>query len=414
MKQFITIFCVLIFATPVFTQEEVIEEEVIEKKVQLEAQMESIELKKKKNEGIKFSAKSWDEMLIEAKADNKLIFVDAYAQWCGPCKTMSKRVFPVKKVGDFFNAQFVNAKIDMEKGEGLKLAKQYHVRAYPTFLFVDGYGKVIHRSVGYHNPDQLLELGGTASNPMMQLAALDAMYEKGERNSDFLYQYVFAKAESMDGSHRAIAEEYLATQSNWQSDKNMELIYKLTDDATSKMFQYFVENKSAFIEKYGERAVGGKIQGLVQAALYDKDGDVITNAEKIFPLVYPERADEMVSSFKMLYYLGAGDGEKYAQASIAHYEKYEPVDWDELNEVAWNFYEVVEEKKALKKGVKFAKKSIKMSNQYYNNDTLAALYFKLGKKGKALKTANKAIYLANEEGEDASETIKLLEQIKAL
>jgi thioredoxin-related protein len=406
MKQFITIFfCALVFTTTVFAQEEIIEEEV---------QFEEVTPVKKKNEGIKFSTKSWSEMLTEAKADNKLIFVDAYAQWCGPCKTMSKRVFSVKKVGDFFNAQFVNAKIDMEKGEGPKLAKQYHVRAYPTFLFVDGDGKVVHRSIGYHNPDQLLELGSKASNPMMQLASLDAMYEKGERNPDFLYKYALAKSESMDGSHRAIAEEYLATQSNWKSDKNLEFIYKLTDDATSKMFQYFVKNKADFIEKYGERAVGGKIQGLVQAALYDKEGDVLANAAKIFPIVYPERANEMVSSFKMLHYFGAGDGEKYAQASIAHYKEYKPAAWDELNEVAWNMYEIVDEKKYLKKGVKFAKKSIKMSNQYYNNDTLAALYFKLGKKGKALKAANKAIYLAKEEGEDASETLKLLEQIKAL
>jgi hypothetical protein len=249
---------------------------------------------------------------------------------------------------------------------------------------------------------------------MMQLSSLDAMYEKGERNPDFLYKYALAKSETMDGSHGTIAEEYLATQSNWQSDKNMEFIYKLTDDATSKMFQYFVKNKAVFTEKYSERAVAAKIQGLVQASLYEKDGDVLANAEKIFPVVYPERAAEMVSSFKMLYYLGAGDGEKYAKVSTAHYKEYQAQSWDELNEVAWNFYEVVEEKKYLKKGVKFAKKSIKMSNQYYNNDTLAALYFKLGKKGKALKVANKALYLAKEEGEDATETMKLLKEIKAL
>ncbi|MFT4973461.1 MAG: thiol:disulfide interchange protein, partial [Saprospiraceae bacterium] len=162
MKQLTIIFFALIFATTIFAQKETIQKEL---------QQEVIKKERAKNEGIKFSTKSWAEMLTEAKADNKLIFVDAYAKWCGPCKTMSKKVFPVKKVGDFFNAQFVNAKIDMEKGEGPKLAKQYHVRAYPTFLFVDGDGKVVHRSIGYHNPDQLLELGSAASNPMMQLSS---------------------------------------------------------------------------------------------------------------------------------------------------------------------------------------------------------------------------------------------------
>lgn len=364
--------------------------------------------------GIEFTKKSWAEILQEAKAENKIVFVDAYTSWCGPCKAMAKKVFTDQKVGDFFNAQFVNAKIDMEKGEGPKLAREYNVRAYPTFLFVDGDGKIVHRSIGYHNPDQLLELGSAASNPMMQLSSLDAMYAKGERDADFLYKYALAKSEVMDGSHRAIAEEYLTTQSNWKSDKNLEFIYKLTDDATSKMFQYFAANKAVFIEKFGNRAVSGKIQGLVQASLYDREGDVLENAKKIFPIVYPERGEEMISSFTMLHYLGAGDDEKYAQAAIKHYKKFDAQAWDELNEVAWNFYENIEEKKYLKKGVKFAKKSIKMSNQYYNNDTLAALYYKMGKKGKALKTANKAIYLAKEEGEDDTETQKLLEKIKKM
>ena len=385
MKQLITIYLVLFIGTSIFAQN-----------------------------GIQFMEKSWTEILQKAKAENKIVFVDAYTAWCGPCKAMAKKVFTQKKVGDFFNAQFVNAKIDMEKGDGPKLAREYNVRAYPTFLFVDGDGKIIHRSIGYHNSDQLLELGSAASNPMKQLASLDAMYAKGERNSDFLYKYALVKSETMDGSHEAIAEEYLATQSNWKSDKNLEFIYKLTDDATSKMFQYLAANKEVFIEKFGNRAISGKIQNLVQAALYAKDGDVLANAEKIFPAVYPERAEEMISSFKMLHYLGAGDDEMYAKSSIQHYKKFDAQAWDELNEVAWNFYENVEEKKYLKKGVKFAKKSIKMSNQYYNNDTLAALYYKLGKKGKALSAANKAIYLAKEEGEDDTETQKLLEKIKKM
>lgn len=365
-------------------------------------------------DGIQFTQKPWTEILQKAKTENKLVFVDAYTTWCGPCKAMSKKVFPDKKVGQFFNAQFVNAKIDMEKGEGPKLAQQYKVRAYPTFLFVDGDGKVVHRSIGYHDTKQLLELGSDASNPMKQMASLDAMYAKGEKNPDFLYKYALAKSEEMNGSHRPIAEEYLASQSNWKTDKNLEFIYKLTDDATSKMFEYFAKNKAVFIEKFGDRAVSGKIQGLVQAALYSREGDVLANAEKIFPAVYPERAEEMVSSFKMLHYLGSGDDENYAKTSIKHYKKFDARTWDELNEVAWNFYENVEKKKYLKKGVKFAQQSIKMSNQYYNNDTLAALYYKLGKKGKALAAANKAIYLAKEEGENPKETEKLIEKIKGL
>ena len=47
-----------------------------------------------------------------------------------------------------------------------------------------------------------------------------------------------------------------------------------------------------------------------------------------------------------------------------------------------------------------------------NTDTVAALYYKLGKKGKALKNANKAIELAKATGEDYSSTELLIEKIK--
>ncbi|GAH00631.1 unnamed protein product, partial [marine sediment metagenome] len=69
-------------------------------------------------QGINFNVHSFEEAIKTAKAENKLIFVDAYTTWCGPCKWMSKNVFTEGKVGDYFNESFVNVKIDMEKGEG--------------------------------------------------------------------------------------------------------------------------------------------------------------------------------------------------------------------------------------------------------------------------------------------------------
>ena len=47
-----------------------------------------------------------------------MIFLDAYASWCGPCKMLQKNVFTKKAVGDFYNSKFINVKMDMEKGEG--------------------------------------------------------------------------------------------------------------------------------------------------------------------------------------------------------------------------------------------------------------------------------------------------------
>lgn len=109
------------------------------------------------NEGIKFKNISFTDALAEAKATNKLIFIDAYAVWCGPCKWMEANTFTDQKVGEFFNENFINLKIDMEKGEGPGIAKKYQVSAYPTMFFIDGKGKVVHRIIGAVQPSDLLK-----------------------------------------------------------------------------------------------------------------------------------------------------------------------------------------------------------------------------------------------------------------
>ncbi len=100
------------------------------------------------SKGIVFENGNFEEALIKAKAENKIVFVDCYTSWCGPCKMMAKTVFTQEEVGEFFNANFVSLKIDMEKGEGPEFATKYGVQVYPTFLFIDSTGKLIQSSKG--------------------------------------------------------------------------------------------------------------------------------------------------------------------------------------------------------------------------------------------------------------------------
>lgn len=97
------------------------------------------------SQGIQFESGTWTDALKKAKSQNKLIFLDAYASWCGPCKKMTQNIFPNKNVGDFYNANFINTKIDMEIGGGPTIAARYKVDAYPTLLFINGDGQLIHK-----------------------------------------------------------------------------------------------------------------------------------------------------------------------------------------------------------------------------------------------------------------------------
>jgi thioredoxin 1 len=110
--------------------------------------------------GIIFQQDAWGKVIQKAKAENKLIFMDAYTTWCGPCKAMQAKVFPDKKLGSFFNDNFVNVKVDMEAGEGLALGIKYPVKGYPTLFFIDPKsGKIVNQALGYKTPEQLLQIG---------------------------------------------------------------------------------------------------------------------------------------------------------------------------------------------------------------------------------------------------------------
>jgi thioredoxin 1 len=109
--------------------------------------------------GIVFFEGSWEEALAKAKSEGKLIFLDAYAEWCGPCHRMSENEFPNPKLGKFFNRHFINVKMDMERGVGPKLASRFSMTAYPTLYFIDCKGMPVSTNVGYRTADQLMDLG---------------------------------------------------------------------------------------------------------------------------------------------------------------------------------------------------------------------------------------------------------------
>ena len=363
--------------------------------------------------GIQFTQGTWKELLARADKEDKLIFMDAYAEWCGPCKKMAKDVFTQKEAGDFFNTKFINVKMDMEKGEGIGLSSDFGIMAYPTLLFIDAKGKVVHRAVGYHTTDLLLDLGEAALDPNRNISSINARYEEGDRSPELLRNLAQVKYDAMDGSYSQIAEEYLATQQNWNSDENMEFIYRMVDDLDSKMADHLLENRKEFENKFGEQAIAGKINELVQNTVSKAETEAdLKKVEQLYARAYPDKAGEMAGRLKMGYYAQREDWDNFAKAATSFYEKYPAQSWDELNEIAWIFYEVADGKKNLQTAVKWAKQSVKMEENYFNTDTLAALHYKLGKKGKALKYANKAIKLAQAAGEDYSSTEQLIQQIK--
>jgi len=108
--------------------------------------------------GVRFFTGTWEALLLEAKRQNKPIFVDFYATWCGPCKMLERYTFSNPEVGAFTDKHFLAYRIDAEKGEGPRLANQFRVRAYPTIVFLTPQGTELGRQVGYVDAPTFLSL----------------------------------------------------------------------------------------------------------------------------------------------------------------------------------------------------------------------------------------------------------------
>ena len=374
-------------------------------------------------QGMKFEEnKSFKDLLAIAKKENRLLFLDAYTTWCGPCKLMAKNVFPQESVGEFYNANFINSKIDMEKGEGIELAKKYNVRAYPTYLFINGDGEVIHRVTSYYDAPEFIEVGKDAIDPTKQMGALKKKFEAGDKDPEFLKSVikVFAFADA-DLATKAAATYFAGKKNEPLSQEDFSYLFSLTKDSNSPLFPEFISRKAEIIKVMPEENYNKVLNNLKTNALFNDSYDAKTkvfNEKKYVTEASKTMSAGNVSSMllksKMRVAAINKDKKEYQKLSMEYYKDGSSAEFSsaELNSIAWNFFENATEKVALEKALLWAKQSVKLDESYANTDTLANLYFKTGDKANAKIWATKSIELAKKEGEEYAETQALLDKVK--
>jgi thiol-disulfide isomerase/thioredoxin len=214
------------------------------------------------NREVEFEHTAWKKVLKKAKKQDKLIFVDCYTSWCGPCKMMAKDVFTQDHVADYFNSNFVNFKVDMEKGEGPDLKPGWKITAYPTFLVINSKGEIIHRIVGAYGADEFISYVKEAQTKDKNFAALSKAYEAGQRDGEFMFSYLRAlRLASLGKEEARKAKKYIASLQKEEllKKENWNIIKFFMKEPLTDEFRYVLENRSRFAELVGQEEIDNKI-----------------------------------------------------------------------------------------------------------------------------------------------------------
>lgn len=364
-------------------------------------------------QGIEFHKGDWDSAVKQAAKEKKGIFVDAYAVWCGPCKWMAKTTFPDEKVGKFFNDNFISVKMDMEKGEGIDLAKKWDVKAYPTLLFFDSNGNKTHRASGAQDVDGFIALGNDAMDPEKQVFTQAQKYADGERDPQFLYNHAMA----LNVAYlpvKEVAEAYMATQKDddWTTKENWLFIRSMVRTSDHSLFKKIIDNRDAFEKVAGEELDIYVNQVLTQdiiGVMRSKSEDDLKALKKKYKEMVPKDAAALGAKADYMFY--RMDKDKGPKAAENYFDNYCD-NWNELNSAAWDYYEKQDDKKKLEKALSWAEKSIKMEENWYNTDTKANLLAKLGRTKEAAEMAQRSVEVGQAAGEDTKETEDLLKKLQ--
>lgn len=206
-----------------------------------------------------------EQASAKAKAENKLIFLDAFTTWCGPCKMMARTVFTQQQVGDAMNPKFVSVKIDMESAYGAPLAKKLQVTAYPTFIIFNADAQEIGRFLGGSSAEEFLKKVEEKSQDNSS-ALMEQRWQQGDRDPQFLKDYLKTlSATYKTNEANDVAEAILDGQEEtFAADSTLrDIFFRCINNPFAKSFVYTAKNPELLKALAGNRLTEAKIQSVL-------------------------------------------------------------------------------------------------------------------------------------------------------
>lgn len=378
---------------------------------------------------------TWAQAKNKAKTENKYIFLDCFATWCGPCKMMDKDVYPMDSVGDAFNRRFVALRIQCDSTkddneatriwypDAHQIITEYKITAYPTFLFLSPDGNIVHKGIGYQPTYDFVSLAAEALNPDKQYYTLLKQYKDGEKHyASTAYLAVAAKKLNDPETAYRIAADYehnyleKLNDADFCTRENLTFFREFAKNLTSKarIFGWYLHHAEIVDsimqqKEYSKRFVNyiifkEEINPRIETAQKEKGAPDWRMISKIidrkFGNVYVE--DNLLLA-KVNWYQIAKDWKNYTKYLILKSERDSIANMPKsfssmavLNHTAWEIFQHSDVQEELEKALVWSNLAMDMASRLNPNimDTKANLLYKLNKKQEALALEEKASDLA--------------------
>ena len=379
-------------------------------------------LTRAQEQGIRFDkSMSWREVVEKATRENKYIYVDVMATWCGPCQAMVKNIFPQREVGDFYNEHFICLKLQTDKtAKDDEYVKAWHkevndictkakIKVLPTSLYYNPQGELVHIIPG-GMPDagRFVEAGKIALDENRQIFTCLKKYEAGERDVEFLYE--------LSVNFLMLGDKVMARKVGntfWQTitpeerllDKGIRYAADFFESVDDAMLPLFMDHPERVDAVLGKGVADQKVIRAIEAKYINplmKDSVNIPDWDGLYRELTERYPKKQESIRKMLLNRKLGYGQRYHNDGLcaAALKELLPICWEEGSEVlipnyAYELGRKAQDKEAGKIALEWLERTLDETNAYQLLN-YADILFLNKQKGKGLKCVNMALKLTEE------------------
>lgn len=265
------------------------------------------------------NGEQWQAVFEKATTENKLVFVDAYTDWCSYCHKLDKEVYTDQAVVDYYTENFINVKFDAESEFGYPKAQQLSITGYPTMLFMTASNQVFKVIDGFVPAEALLAYGRDISRMIETLPELEAKFASGSITKDEQLEFISILEGTDENKAKSIAKNYVGRlkEEDFLAIENIWLLSRHQNQLDGYPFMYISSHKKLMNDTHGTSEINDYMSSVYNdnlelAIKYGDDKLLDGVINKVLPeFVDNDQLPTARYSTKSVYYAQRSEFDKY-------------------------------------------------------------------------------------------------------